>query len=56
MTPYIFRSNQVVGLLEDTKEISYGYEIVMVSKTMVSLSEKEITFLVCGVQRAADLQ
>lgn len=42
-TQYIFRSNQVVGLLADTKKISYGHEIVMVSKMMISLSGKEMS-------------
>ena len=32
MTPYTFTLHQVVGLLEDTEKISYGCEIMMVSK------------------------
>ena len=32
MTPYTFSLHQVVDLLEDTEKISYGCEIMMVSK------------------------
>lgn len=42
-TQYIFRLHQVVDLLEDTENISYGCEIVMISKaTAVPIRKKHI--------------